>query len=427
MNNMYPDQVLRLFKPAGRHLSCALQAPARPGCTIVQQLTGEPAASPDALSSCCFSCRKGSMGPRYTSAADAHVSEQDVSYTGPPQWRQMLPVCLSDPTTTASRASLSMPGSGPDSHLSCIWRAANDPQQASVCPAGKNWPSLWSFWNLLRARAQASAEAAQRSHDEGFGADGGPSGPQAAAGVGALGKLMHTGRGHSILTQQSIQVGAAVHMRGCRSEAPEPSGGCSSGRCEAARARRQGGQWNSPTSHESRRPVPKWRMPDAVCSPDCRHICGTCLSHYQLWCCPVLTGLSSTVGGLPRPMQLFTSLSFTPFSFTSLPFSQGLLTASHLQCAALQAFRESLAADVLQPHAQRGGSSFQPPRVQDLTLYSNPHQQPLLFVDDSQAPDCQMQPVGEVRFCVCPQRMAAMGRHQLCVCLPGEVVMRGRT
>ena len=55
-----------------------------------------------------------------------------------------------------------------------------------------------------------------------------------------------------------------------------------------------------------------------------------------------------------------------------------------------------------QPHAERGGPSFQPPRVQDLTLYSNPHQQPLLFVDDSQAPDCQMQPAGEVRFSGCP-------------------------
>ena len=57
---------------------------------------------------------------------------------------------------------------------------------------------------------------------------------------------------------------------------------------------------------------------------------------------------------------------------------------------------------MLRPHAHRGGGSFQPPRVQDLTLYSNPHQQPLLFVDDSQAPDCQMQPAGEVRLCGCP-------------------------
>ena len=96
---------------------------------------------------------------------------------------------------------------------------------------------------------------------------------------------------------------------------------------------------------------------------------------------------------------------------------------------ALQAFRESLAADVLQPHAQRWGPSFQPPRVQDLTLYSNPHQQPLLFVDDSQAQDCQMQAAVEVRFCGCPksQCTAVMGRHQLCQHLPGDAFMGGGT
>ena len=83
---------------------------------------------------------------------------------------------------------------------------------------------------------------------------------------------------------------------------------------------------------------------------------------------------------------------------------------------------------MLQPHAQRGGLSFQPPRVQDLTLYSNPHQQPLLFVDDSQAPDCQMQPAGEVRLCDAQSPCtAAMGRLSYACAIPGDALMQGST
>ena len=179
-------------------------------------------------------------------------------------------------------------------------------QAASACPAGKHWPSLWSFWNFLRARAQASAEAAERTHDEGFGPDGGPSGPQAAAGVGALGKLMHTGRGHSILTQQSIQVGAALHLRGCKPEATEHVGGCSD--LISVTPQEQDGKVNGtvPRLHESSIPVAVSTGPMPA-----EPVPGTCAAPGSLtsWlsCCSILTGLGSPVGGLPRPGQLFTS------------------------------------------------------------------------------------------------------------------------